>query len=290
METTRRECLIGAGTAAVGLAVGAKAKTVQTQPARSRIKVGMCDWSLKRRDPSAFELAKEIGLDGVQVSIGTVENNLWLRRPDMQKKYMEAARTTGLAIPSVAMGLLNSVPLVSEPRAALWVADTIEVAKKLGAGCILLAFFNKGDLRHASDDDMRRLTGTLVELAPRAERAGVILGLESYLTAETNLKIIDTVGSKAVQVYYDVYNSGVTAKHDVIKELRLLGRDRICQVHFKEGPARLGESGKIDWPAVAATLEEIGYPGWIVLETWSPHGVLADGRANLAYVRKLFAT
>lgn len=285
---TRRDYLIGTGTAVAGLTLGAKVRTALAEATRAGIKVGMCDWSLKRFDPTVFELAREIGLDGVEVSIGYPKDGLQLRRPEVQKAYLDAVRKTGLAIPSVAMGLLNEVPLMSEPRAALWVADTIEATRKLGARCILLAFFGKHLLEEKNTIDMQRVTDALVELAPRAEKAGVILGLESYLSAEGALKIIEQVKSKAVQVYYDVYNSGVTRKYDVVEELKLLGRERICQVHFKEGPAMLGGSKEIDWPAIVATLKEIRYPGWIVLETQSPNDPVADTRTNLAYVRSLY--
>jgi len=291
MEFTRRDCLIGAGAAVAGATLGPRLRaeqTPQTAPGQAGLKIGMCDWSMKKEDPSAFDLAAQMGLDGVEVSIGEPDNNLWLRRPEVQKRYLEAAAKTRLAIPSMAMGLLNHVPLMSEPRAALWVADTIEVAPKLGARCILLAFFGKGELRAESAIDMQRVTDALTELAPRAEKAGVILGIESYLSAEAHLKIIDAVKSKAVQVYYDVFNSGVTRKHDVLKEIKLLGADRICQVHFKERTPLLGASKAVDWPAVAGTLREIRYPGWIVLETSSPGDIVADTRANIAYVRKLF--
>ncbi|HSW45124.1 MAG TPA: sugar phosphate isomerase/epimerase family protein [Phycisphaerae bacterium] len=287
---SRRQCLIGAGTAAAGMVFGSAMKQAMAEAASAGLKVGMCDWSLKGGKPSDFDLAKRIGLNGVEVSIGYPKDNLWLRRPEVQKQYLEAAGKTGLSIPSVAMGVLNDVPLMSEPRAALWVADTIEAARSLGARCILLAFFGKGELKAENSDDMRRVTEVLAELAPRAEKAGVILGIESYLSAEVNLKILDEVNSKAVQVYYDFFNSGVTKNHDVLKEIRLLGRDRICQVHFKEGSHLLGQSKKIDWPAVVATLKEIAYAGWVVLETSSPSkDVGTDTRANLQYVRKLFA-
>jgi len=290
MMPSRRECLIGAGAAAAGMMLGPAVRRAVAEAAAAGIKVGMCDWSLKGGKPSDFDLAKQIGLDGVQVSVGFPDNQLWLRRPEVQKEYLEAARKTGLAIASVAMGVLNEVPLMSEPRAALWVADTIEATRNLSAGCILLAFFSKGELKEENTADMRRVTEVLAELAPRAEKAGVILGVESYLTAEANLKILEAVKSKYVQVYYDFFNSGVTKKHDALKEIRLLGRDRICQVHFKEGAHLLGGSKEIDWPAIVATLKEIGYRGWIVLETSSPSkDLVADTRTNLQYVRKLFA-
>ena len=54
----------------------------------------------------------------------------------------------------------------------------------------------------------------------------MILGLETYLTAEAHLKIIDRVKSKAVRVYYDVFNAA-HKKHDVLREIKLLGADRI---------------------------------------------------------------
>jgi len=289
MKLSRREWLAGAASASAGLAISPQLRAALTDAPGGGLKVGMCDWSMGRKDVTSFELAKQIGLDGVEVSIGFPEDNLKLRRPEVQKQYLAAARKYGLAVPSVAMGVLNKVPLMSEPRAALWVADTIQVAPKLGARCILLAFFGKGELREENKQDMLRVTEALIELAPRAQKAGVIIGLETYLSAEAHLKIIDQVRSPALQVYYDVYNAA-HAGHDPLREIKLLGRDRICQIHFKDKPFLKQGSGTVDWPAVVAALKNIKYPGWIVLETTSPtRDVVADTRKNLKYVRELFA-
>lgn len=287
MKHTRREWLLGVTSGAVGLATAVRAKRALAAGGADWVKVAMCDWSMGCVDPRAFALGKEIGLDGVEVSIGSVQNKLWLREPEMQKKYLEAGRRHGMTTPSVAMGLLNDVPLMSEPRAAIWVADTIDVAAKLGAKVILVAFFGKGELREDSKDDVRRVTEALQELAPRAEKAGVILGLENYVSAEGNLKIIEQVKSKNVQIYYDVFNANHKG-YDVVREIKLLGKERVCQVHFKEGGNYLG-SGKIDWRAVAAALGEINYRGWLVLETSSPNrDMVKDTQKNLAYLKKLF--
>jgi sugar phosphate isomerase/epimerase len=288
MAQTRREWLTGTAGGLAGLGLVGQVKHAMAAGGADWVKVGMCDWSMGRTNPSAFDRGKKIGLDGIEVSIGSVQNDLWLRQPEMQKKYLAAAKRHGMSIPSLAMGLLNGVPLMSEPRTALWVADTIDVAKALGARVVLLAFFGRGTLREDSKDDMRRVTEVLQELAPRAEKAGVILGLENLVSAEGNLKIIEATKSKYVQVYYDVFNAAGKG-YDVIKEIKLLGKAQICQVHFKEGPKFLG-SGKIDWPAVAAALQEINYRGWLVLETSSPsRDIVADSRKNLQYLRKLFS-
>lgn len=290
MTQTRREWLAGAASTLAGVTLSTRVRAAAAEARSAGLKVGMCDWSIGRQDPAAFELGQQIGLDGIQVSIGTVKNNLWLRQPKVQQRYLETARKQGLVIPSLAMGLLNDVPLMSEPRAALWMADTIKVAKVMRVPVILLAFFGKGELREENETDMRRVTEVLKELAPRAEKAGVILGLESYLTAEGHLKIIDQVKSKAVQVYYDVFNSHVTKGYDFQREIKLLGRKRICEIHFKERPGLLGSSGKVDWPQVAAVLKEIGYKGWIILETPSPSGdVVSDTKKNLQFTRDLLS-
>lgn len=283
---TRREMLSGTAGALAGLALSDPLGAAGT-PTGWRF--SMCDWSLgKAADPSAFDLGRKIGLDGIQVSIGFPEDGLKLRRPEVQEQYLDIARKNGMNIHSVAMGVLNNVPLLSEPKAAVWAADTIDAAKALGAKNILLAFFGKGELKEQNAEDMRRLTELLQELAPRAQKARVILGLETYLTAEAHLKILDQVKSKWVQVYYDPYNADHEG-HDYLKEIKLLGPDRICEVHFKEGPAYLG-SGKIDWAAVAALLKEIGYRNWLVLETQSPSkDLVADTKRNLDYLKKLFA-
>lgn len=258
-------------------------------PARRRFKVGACDWSLgKMGDPAAFDLAKQIGLDGVQVSLGTVADDLKLRRPEVQREYREAARRTGVEIASLAIGELNHVPFKSDPRTVEWVSDSIDVCRALGARVVLLAFFNKGDLRDdpaGVDEVVRRLK----RLAPKAEKAGVVLGLESWLSGEAHLDILRRVGSRAVQVYYDCCNSHERG-YDIYSEIRALGRKRICEFHFKENGALLGR-GRVDYRKVRAAIEDIGYRGWVQIEGALPRGadLLESYRANCRFVREVLA-
>jgi sugar phosphate isomerase/epimerase len=290
MYATRREFLAATALAAgtVKLTTAAGQAPSAPKPA-GRPKFGMCDWSIGQVNPSAFALARQIGLDGIEVSVGNRANNMWLRREEVQQQYLEAVRESGLAIPSLALGELNNVPLMSEPRAAIWVADAIEVARRLKVDRMLLAFFSKGELKGTNTEDMRRTIDVLAELAPRAEKAGVILGVESYLSAEDHLRILDAVKSKYVQVYFDVKNMA-DAGHDALAAMKTIGADRICQIHFKDTPYLEKGSGKVDWPKTVATIREIGYSGWIVLETPSPSkDVVADTKKNLEYARGLFA-
>jgi len=251
-----------------------------------RFKIGAPDWSLRKPcDAAAFQVAKEIGLDGVQVSLGTVANNLQLRQAAVQQRYKAVARQTGVAIASMAMGELNSVPYKSDPRTIEWVSDCVDVMQALEVKVVLLAFFGKGDL---CDDPagVDEVVKRLKVVAPKAEKAGVVLGLENYLSAEQNLDIIQRVGSHAVQVYYDVGNS--THKgYDIYREIRLL-KGNICEFHAKDGKSMLG-AGRVDFHKVRAAMDEIGYSGWIQIEAAVPHGVVPDYRADYKFLKGIFA-
>lgn len=192
----RREMLRRTTQALAGFAVTTQIAPLFAAPEKRRFKIGACEWSLRKSDPSCFEVAKQIGLDGVQVDIGRVTNNLWLRRADVQQKYLAAATASGLEIASLAMAELNNIGLKSEPRAAIWLHDSIDVAKALGVHVILVAQFYAGELRN-DKPGVDRTVELLKELAPRAEKAGVILGLENYLNAEQNLDILSRVKSAA---------------------------------------------------------------------------------------------
>jgi L-ribulose-5-phosphate 3-epimerase len=128
----------------------------------------------------------------------------------------------------------------------------------------------------------------LKEVAPEAERAQVVLGIENTISAEDNVRILDRAKSRAVLVYYDIGNS-TNGGFDILKEIRWLGKERICQFHIKDNPYLLGK-GRINIPAVINAIVEIGYSGWAHLETHCPSGsVEEDMSANLHYVRGLLS-
>ena len=110
--------------------------------------LGACDWSIgPRLNPATFEIASKIGLQGLQVSYNTKEDEAGLSVPATLKGIKEAARRSGIVVSSVAIGELNRVPYKSEPRTEEWVWNSVDAAKALGVKVILLAFFNNGELR-----------------------------------------------------------------------------------------------------------------------------------------------
>ncbi|SEJ14207.1 Sugar phosphate isomerase/epimerase [Cyclobacterium xiamenense] len=249
--------------------------------------IGACDWSIgKTADPSAFSRAREIGLDGVQVSLGTAQNDMHLRQPPMQQAYLQASSEQGVRIASLAIGELNRVPYKSAPETEAWVRDSIDVASALSCTNILLAFFGKGDLRD-DPEGKAEVVRRLRKVAPKAEEMGVNLAIESWLSAEEHLELIEAIGSPNVKVYYDVANA-TEMGYDIFREMELLGTEHICEIHFKENGNLLGQ-GKVDFARVKGTLDKIGYTNWIIMEGALPNGaeIVPAYQQNLKFVRKL---
>jgi L-ribulose-5-phosphate 3-epimerase len=257
------------------------------QAAGVKFRIGVTDWNIKQMGLiEAFDVAKRIGFDGVQVSLGVGTDKLPMADPERQKAFLAESKRVGLPIASTHLEILHRNYLKNDPLGQRWVADAIPITQALGVRVILLPFFGKGALTTPAEMDY--VGDALREVAPAAERAKVILGLEDTISARDNVRIIERAKSPAVQVYYDVGNSTRNG-FNIIEEIRWLGRDRICEVHIKDNPHYLGQ-GTIDFKAVVAALADIGFSEWAQLETDSPSKVIEDDmRKNLQFIRDVVA-
>jgi len=305
MSTTRRDFfayggagVMGAALAAGGVGVGSAPRAALAQAAQNKLNIRIAGRTgtlgVGGLDVEVLARAKKVGLEGVEIEAGSPGDTLGCWDKDLQKRFLEEAEKTGIAVASVCMGLCNSNPVFSDPRAKSWLEGTIDATKALGAKAILVAFFGNGDLRikgqsRPRPDDAAKTIEIMKSVAERAEKAGVVLGLENTLPAEANVEIVDAIGSPAVRVYYDIGNSS-NYGYDVPKEIRLLGTKYICQIHFKDtsrGGALLGQ-GDLKMAPIAKAVCDIGYEGWIVLETGRPLGAEASAAYNTGFIRGLF--
>jgi L-ribulose-5-phosphate 3-epimerase len=288
MSLTRRK-FMAAGAVGLGGVAAFRAEWLRSVMAATgaRFKVGATDWNLKQEGKvESIALAKQIGFDGVQVSLGVGDKALPLSDTALQQSFLAESKKAGLPLASVCLNILHKNGLKSDPLGQRWVADSIPAAKALGVKVVLLPFFGKQALETPAEMD--RVGDILKEIAPTAEKTGIILGLEDTISAKDNVRIMDRAKSPAVLTYYDVGNS-TKGGFKVIDEIRWLGKDRICEMHLKDNPHYLGE-GTIDFPGVVKALADIGFAEWAQLETDSPTGnVAADMGRNLKYIRGLMA-
>jgi L-ribulose-5-phosphate 3-epimerase len=277
--STRRRFL---GTAA-GFACTHSIAFGRTVPLR----IGVTDWNLNlSAKPESVKKAAELGFDGVQISFGRelVDGKMPADQPEVIARYLSSSQQDGVAIDGACVDRLHDNGLKSDPLALRWMSDAIRLTRDLKVNVLLVPFFGRWAIK--SDAEMARVGDALRELAPEAEKAGVILGLEDTISAEDNVRIMEMSRSKNVLVYYDVGNS-TKAGFDVAQEIRWLGKDRICQFHFKDNPHLLGE-GAIQFTPVVQAIRDSGWSGWANLETDARPGSLdADMRRNLSYIRRV---
>jgi sugar phosphate isomerase/epimerase len=283
MLTISRRTFIGSGLAAgilhhLGVA------------GREELRIGVTDWNLNLgADPDAVALAADLGFDAIQLSFGRklVNNKLPLDNSEIIASYIRLASQHNISIDGTSVDKLLDSDLKSDPAAPKWVLDAIRLTRALNARVLLLPFFGHSTLSRGPGMD--HVGDVLRDLGPEATRAGVFLGLENMLSAEDNVRIMERSRSASVRVYYDVGNS-TAAGFDPVKEIRWLGKDRICQFHFKDNPHYLG-AGTIQFAPILQAIQDIQFSGFANLETDSPSGNLkADMRKNLAYIRSLMAS
>ncbi|HYO81177.1 MAG TPA: sugar phosphate isomerase/epimerase [Bryobacteraceae bacterium] len=255
----------------------------------SGLRLGVTDWNLRLTGKvEAVEIAKRIGFEGVEVSLGRQVSDGKLPLDDTGKiaAYKQAFAQHSFRPAGTCLDVLHVHYLKSDPLGERFVSDGVRITKQLGARVMLLPFFGKGAIE--AQGEQERVGDVLRNVAPEAERAGIILGLEDTISAEANVRIMDRARSAAVKTYYDVGNS-TRAGFDPVREIEWLGRKRICQFHLKDNPGYLGD-GSIRFPDVLRAISRIGFEGFANLETDSPSKqVEPDMKRNHAFIRKLMA-
>lgn len=226
------------------------------------------------------------GIMGVELQVAAGTRNL--RDGNAVRTYKREADRWAMRIPSLA-GIWDQGVQIDSPAAADNIRLAIRAAEMLGSRVILVAFFEKSAPNMAREDSYGPIVAMLRSVAPIAADAGVVLGLENSLSPADNVKLIDLIGHPAVRVYYDVHNMATYRHGDqAIPGIKLLGKERICAVHVKNGMMRIEEPGPIDWPAAFRAFNEIGYDGWFVFETGhrTPVACRDDTQANIAFLRQ----
>ena len=124
------------------------------------------------------------------------------------------------------------------------------MARNIGTNNILLPILGDSHIDMKNQREVDTFVAMMKEVARYAEKAGVVVALEDWISAEDNIRLLDAIGSDYVGVYYDARNIK-SRVHDPYGEPTRLGK-RIHQVHVKNGPKLMRETDILDWPRLAA--------------------------------------
>jgi sugar phosphate isomerase/epimerase len=261
-----------------------------------RYKISACDWMmLKRQKLGAVQLAKDIGADGVELDMGslgtrpTFENAL--SDPAQRAAFLDKANSLGIEFSSLAMSGFYAQSLAKRENYERIIQDCLDTMQQMKIRVAFLPLGIQGDL--VKYPDLRPvLVERLKRIGARAQKAGVIIGIETSLEAREEAKFLDEIGSPAIRSYFNFENA-LHNKRDLISELRILGKDRIVQIHCTdEDGVWLQDNTRLDMPKVKAALDEMGWSGWLVIErsrdAKDPKNVRKNFGANAAYLKKVF--
>jgi sugar phosphate isomerase/epimerase len=250
---------------------------------------------LKRQKLGAFQLAKDIGADGVEVDMGslgqreTFANSL--TNAANCKMFLDKARELNLGISSIAMSGFYAQSFSERTNTLRLVEDCVDTMHAMDVKIAFLPLGVTSDLlKHPA---LRpQVVERLKSAGKIAEKAGVVIGVESELPAAEQNKLLDEVNSPAIKICFN-FADAIQNDRDLIAELKMLGANRICEIHATEQDGVwLQNDSKIDMTKVKNALDEMSWRGWLVVErsrdTNDVHNVKKNYSANAAYLKSIF--
>ena len=264
--------------------------------AASRYRIGIADLMIyKRQKIGAFELTKRIGAEGVEVDMGGLGDrptfNSKLKDPSVCQAFLDEAKKYGLEICSVAMTGFYAQSFAQRPTWQRMIQDSLDTAKRLNVKTVFLPLGITCDL--VKYPELRPAIVSRLKLAGQmAVDTGTVIGIESSLGAAGERQLLEDIGSKGVKSYFNFANP-VDHQLDICDELKILGKENICQIHGTNSDGvHLSEDPKINMPKIKQTLDQMGWSGWLVLQRSrdqkDPKNVLYNFGANSKYMKSIF--
>lgn len=258
------------GVSCTGRGKGGSADTGTGQTEVKTYKIAVCDWMiLKRQKLGAFQLAHEIGSDGLELDMGglgkrdSFDNKL--RDPHFQQLFTEKAKEYAIEVPSIAMSAFYAQSFVGRANYKELVQECLDAMAVMGAKVAFLPLGVQVDLIK-NPELGPELVKRLKEVGAMAEKAGVVIGIETSLDATGEVALLEEIASAGIKSYFNFQNP-LEAGRDLCSELRILGKDRICQIHCTDTDGvTLPDNKRLDLTAVKKVLDEMNWSGWLVVE------------------------
>ena len=255
-----------------------------------------CDWMmLKRQKLGEFQLAKDIHADGIEMDMGPLGSRPQfdnkLRDPHFQELFPRTADSLGIEVPSVAMSGFFAQSLLKRENYRELVQDCLNTMKHMKSQVAFLPLGGCGK-EWMTDPVLRaELIHRLHTIGEMAKREGKVIGIRTGLDAKESKRMLKEIHSDGIKIYYNLQDA-VDSHRDVCKELKVLGKDRICQIHASlTDSVTLDKDPRINMRQVVKTLKQIGWRGWLVVERSRDASRVRDVRynygTNINYLREI---
>lgn len=262
-----------------------------------RYRIAVCDWMiLKRQKIGSFQLVYEIKGDGVELDMGGLGKREMfdnkLREPHFQQLFNETARNYQLEISSMAMSGFYGQSFLERANYKELVQECLNAMKVMNTK---VAFLPLGGVKAGWENEpvlRAKLVKRLKEVGDMAASEGLVIGIETQLDAKGEVKLLKEINSPGIKIYFKFQNALENGR-DLCKELKILGKKRICQIHCTDTDGvTLPYNKRLDMNQVKKTLDKMGWSGWLVVERSRDkadvHNVKKNYRMNIKYLKEVF--
>ncbi|MEJ8819839.1 sugar phosphate isomerase/epimerase family protein [Lacibacter sp. H407] len=272
------------------------ANEVEMARTNQRYKIGLIDLMLlKRQKLGAITLTAQLKADGVEVDMGglgnrpTFDNQLLI--DSVRNQFIQTAKENKVEIFCLAMTGYYAQSFCGRAEYIRSIEDCIKTMKLMNVKHAFLPLGVQCDIK--KNPAIRDSVIARLKVAGKlAEEAGVIIGIETSLTAKEEVELLKQIGSPAIKIYFN-FSNPLKEGRDLISEIKILGKDRISMIHAtNKDSVWLENDPQIDMYKVKKTLDEIGWSGWLVIErsrdAKKPSDTKFNYGANTAYLKKVF--
>jgi len=239
--------------------------------AQKRYQVGVCDWMvLKRQKLGEFKLAKELGCDGLEMDMGGLgmRNSFdsKMRDPESVKTFLHHADSFGIKVGAVAMSGFYGQSFAKKESWRWLVQDCLNTLDKMGADVAFLPLGGCGSDWTDKPELRQQIVWRLHEIGEMAKARGKVIGIDTPLDADDNIKLLEEINSDGIRIFYK-FQTAIEHKRNIAKEIKKLGKDRICAIHASNTDGVWLRNDKaVNMKQIKKALDAIGWSGWLFVE------------------------
>lgn len=226
---------------------------------------------------------RDWGFDGVEVFLSETEPADVPAVSGMLDQ-LDLERTTCAVLPREAH-LVSQQPEV-RARGVEFLRRCVERTAELGAQLMcgpLYAGLGVMSGGRRTQQEWQWAAEGLRAAAHRAQELGVTLCIEPLNRFETYFlntlqdaaRLVREVGASNVRIHFDTFHANIEERQPVVS-LRAVAAE-LGHVHISENDRGIPGTGHTDWRGILLALKEVGYNGWVTIESFAqPEAELAQ--------------
>ena len=249
----------------------------------SRFQFAATQWGMPGNGWYGVRLAKEAGLDGLQLELGSYERGYPLAQKRIQQAYLEDGEKYGIQFPSLVLNDINvnyfikgagtRVGQISYEQLKI----AVETAAAMKIPMIMVPLFLDNEPK--TQAEYEHAAQALCYVCDLAAKVGIDITSESCISAENHIKLLKMVNKPNHSIFYDVQNYRFWGKIDQMETLKaMFPYIYKTQLHVKDGTGMFDNGGHLSgsalgkgdcdlWPQIDYLLEH-EYSGWMILENY----------------------